>query len=157
MGKEVLSELNDRLKERFIPARLIEDGNVLTVLLELKEADISVYGDIFFTSFEAEQEIMGLAVLEWEVMDLSPFADQVQGNICVNAAGINSQLPFGGYAVRTTEEGEMPKLIYRGVLPVGQIKDDKWLADELFEAIDISAKVLSATAPTFKGLTSDNG
>ncbi len=152
MSKAVFEELNNRLTDNKIPSRIVEDGNVLTVLLDESIAGTDIYGDIFYRSFEADDKENGLIVIEWEVMDLKPYPNEVHGNLCVASAMLNSILPLGGYAVRAAEDDSEVKLLYRIVLPIGLMTNEAAAVDILYETLELSSAAIAYTAPQMNKL-----
>ena len=155
MAHPVLKALHDRLTADKIPARLLEEDDVLTVLLAPPVLEGEIFGDIFFVTYGGDPADNGLLMLEWEIADLSGFTDESQANLCVGLSLMNTILPAGGYAVRAEESEEADAdpsvpahttLLYRMTLPVGLIEDEDWLEKEAYEAVNTSAAVLKSTA-----------
>ncbi|MBQ7679569.1 MAG: hypothetical protein IJT34_06950 [Butyrivibrio sp.] len=147
MNQKTLETLNERLKERSIPARLIEDGRILTVLLSPPVTPFDIYGDIYYADYPADEVPDGLLVQEWEVQDITALPDAVHAAVSTRAAVLNADLPAGGYGIRVAEDGsDQVMLVYRMVLPVGQTGEETWREDELMETVETAAAVLGATA-----------
>ncbi|MCR5748557.1 MAG: hypothetical protein K6G03_12685 [Lachnospiraceae bacterium] len=146
MTKDILKILNERLKSDNIPSRLTEEGNVLTVLLDEAAAGRDIYGDIYYNDYEADNAENGLIVMEWEIMDMTDLEDEDHGMLCMASAIINSLLPAGGYAVRVSDdESSEIILLYRIVIPSGELDDSEGTSDMLYESVNISAAVLKTT------------
>lgn len=155
MAHPVLKALHDRLTADKIPARLLEEDDVLTVLLAPPVLEGEMFGDIYFVTYGGDPADNGFLMLEWEVADLSGFSDESQANLCVGLSLMNTILPAGGYAVRAEESEEedadpsvpaRTTLLYRLSLPVGLEGDEEWLEKETYEAVNTSAAVLKSTA-----------
>ncbi len=155
MVEEVLNSLKERLDKNKIPAKIVEeDRHVLTVLLTKPVTDSDMYGDIFFATYGGDDFDNGLLVLQWEVADITDYNPEEHANLCVALSLLNAELPTGGYAVLTEDaaddaDNDYPSkitLIYRIVIPVGDIDDKKWLTDEVYDAVETSAAVLKTTA-----------
>lgn len=155
MNNSVLEELNERLSRDRIPSRLIQEGKVLTVLFEPPTTDFDVYGDVFFSRYGGDEEGKedGLLVTQWEVCDITSEPDDVHANLSIALSMMNAVLPAGGYLI-SAREGEddseralaSVKLMYRLALPVGAVKNEKWLKEEAYDALATSAAVLKSTA-----------
>ena len=155
MVEDVLNNLKERLDKNKIPAKIVEeDRPVLTVLLTKPVTDSDIYGDIFFATYGGDPFDNGLAVIQWEVADITDYSPAEHAELCAALSLLNAVLPTGGYAVFTEDaaddaESDYPSkitLIYRIVIPVGDIADKKWITDELYDAIETSAAVLKTTA-----------
>ena len=152
MVEDVLNSLKERLDKNKIPAKIIEeDRPVLTVLLTKPVTDSDIYGDIFFATYGGDDFDNGLAVLQWEAADITDYSAGEHAELCAALSLLNAELPTGGYAVLTEDDADSDypskiTLIYRIVIPVGDIDNKKWLTDELYDAIETSAAVLKTTA-----------
>lgn len=164
MANEILGQISKRLETAFIPARLSEEGTVLSVLLSPPVTDFDIYGDIFFARYggDPEGENEGLFVSEWEVLDITGEPDEVHANLSVAISILNTTLPAGGFCIEVIEPDEDEesdfdasdmssdeggvRLIYRLSLPVGAVRNEKWLENEAYDAVETSVVVLKATA-----------
>lgn len=160
MVEEILKSLKERLDEKKIPAKIIEeDRPVLTVLFSKPVTDSDIYGDIFFSTYGGDPFDNGLAVLQWEAADITGYSSGEHAKLCVALSLLNFVLPAGGYAVLTEDaaddaDSDYPSkitLIYRIVLPVGEIAEKGWLTDEVYDSIETSAAVLKTTAGALCG------
>ena len=89
----ILEKLEKELNEKKIPAKLIEEGKVLSLYLDEKFAGTETYGDIYFRPFSEAEGSGGYWYERWEVADVKDLSDEERGDLCAACAMINPALP----------------------------------------------------------------
>ncbi len=117
--KVVLTRLEKYFTEKQIAAKIIDEGQRLTVLLTELAEGTEIYGDIWFPPVAEENGDFSLLALEFEVEDTSDLDDAQAMDLMVGSAIMNGAVPMGGFGVTTNEDGDrLTCLTFRHMLPL---------------------------------------
>ncbi len=148
VSEKILAKLDEAFREDKIPAKLIEDGKVLTVMIPEKTFGLLVYGDIFFPETTGEGEKTLFLTQKFDVKTFDKLRDEQVAELLVAVSMKNSSIPLGGYAVELGEkDGEDIKLSFKQTIPLPkELSFDKMYSEaetmfySLLEVLDQSAK-----------------
>ncbi len=147
--KSSLKELCERLNEKFIAARLSEDGRILTVLLPEIIEGLDLFTDIVFYPQDERMDDISFCAFRTEIADMSEHftfeGDDIPPDIAADILGfsgnisvVNSMVPIGGYGLETTD-GALPfkMLMFNTVVPLIPAIRGKRLTDTLESTLNL--------------------
>ncbi|MCR4656726.1 MAG: hypothetical protein K5770_10920 [Lachnospiraceae bacterium] len=117
--REALKELEKRLGERSVAARLSEDGAVLTVLLPEIIKGKDLFADILFYPQQEGMEGVSFASFRIELMEKTDVQEEKILSFCEKLSAVNNELLIGGYGLELPDGGlPFGRLVFSTVVPM---------------------------------------